>query len=456
MRITGTIIMLALCFPAALRAQDFNILKYGARPDTTVLSTNAIQKAIDACHAKGGGRVVIPAGQYKTGSIFLKDNVHLYLSAGATLYGSPYKKDYTAVKTVYKAFRLETSTIQLIYAEGIKNSGISGDGTIDGQGRFFQRAPGVTGHDEGIERPHLLRFINCRDITVTDVTLRNSGCWMQHYLACDNVRISGVRVYNHSTKNNDAVDIDGCRNVVISGLVCDSDDDGITLKSTSPRVTENVNITGCVVSSHCNAIKLGTESVGGFRNILISDCIIKPSEHDSMIFGYEKGISGVSIEMTDGGILENVTVSDLIIDGPQAPLYVRLGNRARPWSADAAPAGVGILRNVTISNILAVNVGNLGSSVTGIPGYPVENISIRDVTIRNIGQPDPEAIVTAEKVREDDKGYPEAFGFVGRNGSMPASGIFFRHVKGLKLDNVIVDPIDPDPRPALVFVDVTD
>lgn len=450
-----TLFVSALAACASLNAQDYNIVSFGARADTTFLSTRAIQKAIDACHAKGGGRVVVPAGNFKTGSIFLKDNVHLYLSPGATLYGSPKTGDYIPVKTVYKAFRLETSTIQLIFAEGVTNSGICGSGVIDGQGRYFQKRPGVE-TDEGIVRPHLIRFIDCRDITVTGVSLRNSGCWMQHYLACDNVQINHLRIHNHSTKNNDAIDIDGCHDVVISDVISDSDDDGITIKSTSPRLTENVTITGCVVSSHCNAIKMGTESVGGFRNILISDCVIKPSSNPSFIFGFADGISGVSVEMTDGGILEDVMVSNIIVDGTQAPVFVRLGNRARPWSADAGPAGVGVLRNVSISNILASNAGNLGCSVTGIPGHPVENISIRDVTIRNAGNPDPDKIIPADEVREDDKGYPEAFALVGRGRSFPASGIFFRHVKGLTVDNVTVNPVSPDPRPALVFIDVTE
>lgn len=132
-------------------------------------------------------------------------------------------------------------------------------------------------NDEGITRPHLIRFICSRNITVKDITLKNSGCWMQHYLACDNVYLRGLKIFNRDNYNNDAVDLDGCHEVVVSDIISDTDDDGITLKSTSPRLCENIVINNCIVSSHCNAIKLGTETTGGFKNINISNCVVKPS-----------------------------------------------------------------------------------------------------------------------------------------------------------------------------------
>lgn len=110
-------------------------------------------------------------------------------------------------------------------------------------------------------------MINCRDVIVKDVTMQNSAMWMQHYLACEGVNISGIKVYNHCNQNNDMIDIDGCRNVIISDCFGDTDDDALTFKSTSPAACENITVTNCVLSSHCNAIKFGTESTVGFRNI---------------------------------------------------------------------------------------------------------------------------------------------------------------------------------------------
>ena len=114
------------------KGRDYNIVDYGAKADTTQLSTTALQKAIDDCSAAGGGRVIVPAGNYKTGSIRLKSGVHLYIEHGATLYGSTDLKDYTPMKSDYVSLRTQTTTIQLIYADGVKNVVIDGYGTIDG------------------------------------------------------------------------------------------------------------------------------------------------------------------------------------------------------------------------------------------------------------------------------------------------------------------------------------
>ena len=170
-----------------VEARDYNIVDYGAKADTTVLSTKALQQAIDECSKAGGGRVVVPTGQYKIGSIVLKSDVHLYLEQGATLYGSTRLEDYLPQKSDYVSLRTQTRTIQLIYADKVKRVVIDGYGTIDGRGRAFRK---MSWNDEGITRPHLIRFIQSEDITVKNVTLKNSGCWMQHYLACDRVRIS--------------------------------------------------------------------------------------------------------------------------------------------------------------------------------------------------------------------------------------------------------------------------
>jgi polygalacturonase len=266
---------------AKVQARDYNIMDYGARQDTTVLSTQALQQAIDDCSKTGGGRVVVPTGSYKIGSIILKSNVHLYLEHGATIYGSTDLKDYLPVKPDYVSLRTQVKTIQLIYANRVKNVVISGYGTIDGRGRAFKK---LTWNDEGITRPHLLRFVESEDVVIKDITLKNSGCWMQHYLACDRLKIEGIKVFNRNNYNNDALDLDGCHEVVVQGMIADSDDDGITLKSTSPRLCENIRISDCVVSSHCNAVKLGTETNGGFRNINISGIVVKPSSNQQEKF----------------------------------------------------------------------------------------------------------------------------------------------------------------------------
>jgi polygalacturonase len=344
---------LVLSFP--LFAKQYHVNDFGAVADSSVVSTQAIQAAIDICSTNGGGQVIIPTGYYKTGSLILKNNVELHIESGAVLLGSRDLNDYIKLQPAFISLRTQTPTIQLIYAESVENVSITGRGTIDGQGSNFKK---LTWDDEGITRPHLLRFITCNNVVIKDVTLRNSGCWMQHYLACENLQIIGVRVFNRNNYNNDALDIDGCCNVTVFGLIADSDDDGITLKSTSPKPCENVSITNCVVSSRCNAIKLGTETNGGFRNIQISACVIKPSKLTvPPFFGREGGISAIALEIVDGGTMENISVSNILIDGTESPIFIRLGNRARTYREGVVINKVGTITAVSISNIRIKNAG---------------------------------------------------------------------------------------------------
>lgn len=442
MRLTLATMLCCLALQGAA-ARDFNILDYGAAADTARLSTEALQQAIDDCSAAGGGRVVVPTGAYKTGTIVLKSNVNLHLEHGATLYGSRDLADYRRLKPGYLSLRTQTETIQLIYADGAENVVIDGHGTIDGRGGSFKK---LSWNDEGITRPHLLRFIACSDVTVKDITLRNSGCWMQHYLACDRLRISDIKVFNRNNYNNDALDLDGCHDVVVSGMIADSDDDAITLKSTSPRLCEDIVITGCVVSSHCNAIKLGTETNGGFRNISISGIVVKPSDDQStQYFGRPRGISAISVEMVDGGVLENVSISDIVVEGTESPIFVRLANRARGYYEGQRIDSVGSLRDVYISNVRVRGAGPTGCSVTGLPGHPVHNIKLSDITIEHAGGCREVPPTPDEKPAE----YPEATMW----GLLPAKGFFIRHARGVELDNVTVRTTAPDARPKVVRID---
>ncbi|MBR2239043.1 MAG: glycoside hydrolase [Prevotella sp.] len=433
-----------LCATAS--ARDYNIVDFGAKNDTTVLSTEAIQKAIDACSEKGGGRVVVPSGMYKTGTLVLRSHVDLHLETGATLYGSTRLEDYRPMKTTYVSLRTWGETVQLIFADSVQDVQISGHGTIDGRGSAFKK---LSWNDEGITRPHLLRFIQSQDVSISDVTLRNSGCWMQHYLACDRVQIRGIKVFNRNNYNNDALDLDGCHDVTVSDMLADSDDDAITLKSTSPRLCEDIVIHDCIVSSHCNGIKLGTETNGGFRNINISNCVVKPSaDQTTQFFGdsLKRGTSAISLEIVDGGILENVHVSNIVVEGTESPIFIRLGNRARSYAKDVPVNRVGQIQGVHLSNITVNGAGRTGCSITGLPDHPVEDIWLSDITIHQQGGCQNVDIPTDEK----EKDYPEATMW----GVLPAKGFFVRHARNVHFNNVTITTIQPDQRPEYVKVDV--
>jgi polygalacturonase len=435
-----------LFFFVTVYGKQYNIIDFGAKNDTAVLSTAAVQAAIDACAANGGGQMLIPAGKYKIGTIVLKSGVDLHLESGATLLGSRDLADYIKIQPAYISLRTQTPTVQLIYAENAENVSITGRGTIDGQGGGF---PKLSWNDEGITRPHLLRFVTCRNILIENISLQNSGCWMQHYLACDELQIRGVRVFNRNNYNNDALDIDGCRNVTVSDFIADSDDDGITLKSTSPRPCENITITNCIVSSRCNAIKLGTETNGGFRNIRISGIVVKPSTVEAKPFyGRTGGSSAVSLEIVDGGVMENIQVSDILVEGTEAPIFVRLGNRARSYKEGLKIENTGAIKGLTISNIRILNAGKTGCSITGQPNFMVEDITLSDIIFEQSGGGTATDCISAPAELAAE--YPEATMF----GTLPACGFYIRHAKNLTFTNIKTQTLTPDLRPAFVLEDV--
>jgi polygalacturonase len=421
----------------------FFITSYGATGDGKVLETVAIQKAVDAAHAAGGGTVCFPAGKYLSGTIILKSNVNLYLERGAILLGSPDSTHYNEIWPKFRSYTDNYVSKALIYAESQNNIGITGYGTIDGQGENWQW------RDYGT-RPYVIRFVDCKHVDIENVHMRNSPMWMQHYLYCDFVNIRGINVWNHSTYNNDMIDIDCCRNVTVSDCWGDSDDDALTLKSTGPRPTENVTITNCVLSSRCNAIKMGTESTGGFKNISISNCTINSHHKGKGFYGYNLGSTGISLEIVDGGTLENITISNITIKGVRSPLFLRLGNRARPYTKTAEKPDVGTFSNVVISNIIATELDTFGCSILGTPGHPIENVTLSNIRMRFPGGGTKE---DAEKaLPEQEQGYPDA----SRFGRLPAWGFYCRHVQGLRMSGIDLECESDDQRPMLYYDDVRD
>jgi polygalacturonase len=434
---------LCLLLNAGLLGQQmFDVKEFGAVGNAQVNDTSSIQKAIDAAGSKGSGTVYFPAGRYLAGTLLLKSGVTLYLENGAVLMGSSSLDDFPITRPSVRSYTDNYVNRSLIYGENLRDIAIIGRGAIDGQGAAFTDPSYMV-------RPYLIRLVRCRNVLVEGITMRDSPMWVQHYLGCDFVRIEGLFVHSQVNRNNDMIDIDGCHNVIVSNCFADTEDDAITLKSTFARATENVAVTNCVLSSQCNAIKLGTESNGGFKNISISNCVIDSSYANKP--GYldrEKGNSGISLLMVDGGGLENITIDNIVMTGVQVPIFVRLGNRARPFKKDMAQPGMGYLRDVVISNLTARDVGPLGSSITGLPGSEVENVTLSNVRIAYPGGGSAED--AARSVPELEGEYPAARMF----GILPAWGLYCRHVKGLRLSRVDLQLENHDERPAMVFEDV--
>lgn len=409
----------------SVRAADVNILDCGAVPDGKTLSTQAIQKAVDRCASTGGGTVTVPPGRFLTHTVFLKSNVNLHLGQGAVLLGGTDPKAFTQA---------------LVYANGIENASITGRGTIDGQG--FKKHYPTNG-----PRHNDIRLFQSKKITVQDITLVNSPSWVFRILECDGVIVRGVRIYSFANENNDGIDIDG-KNITISDCIIDCDDDAVCLKSDDPNyLVENVAIANCVIASNCNAIKFGTSSRCGFRNVSISNCVIRrPSEAAqrrwaTTIPGVTRDdtvISGLALEVVDGGAMDQVAISNISMTGVQTPLFIRLGNRR----------GRGSLRNVVISNITATNESLITSSITGIPGSYVENVTVRDVlfTYKGTGT----MTQASAPVPEKEASYPENRMF---GSSLPAYGLYVRHVRNLVFENFRFNLSAPDARPAVLLDD---
>jgi polygalacturonase len=456
MKTPRTIILATLLLAplTALHAADtpFDPCRYGAVGDGKTLCTEPIQKAVDACAAAGGGTVRLAGGTFLSGTIYLRSHVTLEVAGGATLLGSTNIAHYPVNVPAIRSYTDKYVNKSLIAGENLQDIGLTGRGTIDGQGsKFgFDRKPRWRADGSDMDRPFLIRLVNCRDVLVEGLRLQDSAAWLQHYLGCERVMVRGIHVWNYKNQCNDGIDLDGCKDCVVSGSVFESDDDGITLKSTFERPSENITISDCVVRSHASAIKMGTESSGGFRNITIANCVVtSPPADVKVVNGVSRGLSGVALEMVDGGVLENITVSNIAIEGVTTPIFLRLGNRARLFRADLPKPGVGTFRNVVLSNIVATRASKLACSITGIPGHPIENVQLSNIQIACEGGGTSDE--AAAKVPESEAGYPECTMF-GK--SLPAYGFYFRQVQGLRLSNVRLETAAADLRHALVFDDV--
>ena len=441
LRVCPMLLALVVGLPLHGAEQRFDVRDFGAKADGQSLCTAAIQKAIDACAAGGGGTVYLPPGTLRSGSIRLKSNVSLFLEAGCTLLGSESLDDYPRSVSAVRSYTDNYVDRSLIAGEDLQNVAIRGRGTIDGNGAKFRWPKYLT-------RPYAIRLVRCRGVTVEGVTMRSSAMWMQHYLACDRVAIRGVTVYNHATHNNDGLDIDGCRDVSISDCDFDSDDDAITLKSTLDRACENVTIANCAARSHCNPIKMGTESNGGFKNIAIANCVVSSSRHPDAINGSRRGLAGIALEIVDGGTLDRVAITNVTMTGVNVPIFMRLGNRARPFEKGGPKPAVGTFRNVIVSNVIATGAGKTGCSITGLPGHPIENVLLSNLHLTFDGGGT--KADSAREIPELPANYPESHMF----GTLPAYGFYCRHVKGLKVQTVQLRTTQPDLRHAVVCDDV--
>ena len=448
----GCLAAAAVAQPAP-RAGICDAARYGARADGRTLATAAIQRAIDACAAAGGGVVLLAGGTFLSGTLVLRNDVTLRIAPGATLLASPRIEDFTPFppEDVPRIFVVGSTQnkgngpYHLVHAEGARNVAIDGGGTINGNGQSYWDPDPERVFVSNRARPSpLIEFVGTQGIRIEDIVIRDSPGWTIHPLESSDIRIAGVRIFNDGRgPNTDAVNIDSSRNVLVTDAHIEAGDDCVVLKTTGRRggrvpPTENVIVSNIICSSDDQGVKIGTESLGDFRDILFTGILIYHSPNL-----YRPPTAGISMSMVDGARFENVVISNVVIRDAATPLFLRLGNRGR---GQAVPTP-GTLSGVVFSNIVATG-GSLASSITGLPGHPVQGVTLSNIDITMDGGA---AQAGPAEVPEVPGDYPHAPMF----GSLPAYGLYVRHVDGLTLHNVRLRATAPDARPAILVDDVT-
>jgi len=414
----------------ATAAPPLDVRSLGARGDGKTTDTRTIQQAIDAA-AAAGRAVRFPPGEYVSGTLRLRTGTVLQLDKGAALVASRDDGDFDSPSDRPHETHADEETSDfrsaLLQGRDVARVRILGPGRIDG-------------NRDSRGGPKPIALESCQAVEIRGLTIADAGNYAISLLGCDRVTIEDVDIANGYA---DGIDPDGCRDVLIARCRIETRDDALCLKTSLSlgvrRATERVRVVGCRLVTRHNAIKLGTESSGDFRDVSIRGCAVGGERHPW------KGnlTAGIALETVDGGALERVTVSDVQMTGVRAPIFVRRARRGRGQRL-ATP---GALRDISIRGITATGA-LLASSVTGVDGYAVERILLRDIRVVTQGG-DPRDVDSLQ-VPEMESRYPDANMFP----SLPAHGLYARHVAGLTIENLDLATEGPTGRAAVVLDDV--
>ncbi|TWE08448.1 polygalacturonase [Neobacillus bataviensis] len=362
----------------------YYITDFGATNDGS-LCTVSIQKAIDEAYRNGGGQIVIPAGEFLTGALFLKDNIELHLSTGSTLTFSNHQEDYPVVTSRWEGVLREVYA-SCIYAEDAKNITITGFGRMDGNGKYWWNIFENRRDLLAYPRPKLISFDECQHVTVKDVTLVNSPSWTVNPIRCSNITVDNVTIINPSdSPNTDGINPESCKNVRISNCHIDVGDDCIAIKSgtedTFERVPcENVTITNCTMVHGHGAVVLGSEMSGDIRNVTISNCIFQDTD---------RGIRMKS-RRGRGGKIEDIRIDNIVMDRVICPfilnLYYFCGPRGKDkyvWDKNPYPVTdeTPMFRRIHFANITARNVHASAGFIYGLAEQFVSEITFNNIDI---------------------------------------------------------------------------
>jgi polygalacturonase len=423
-------------------SKTYNVSDFGAVNDGITLNTQYIQKAIDQCSNDGGGTVLFSGGgKYLTGTIYLKDNVTVYIENGTTLLGSRKYSDY-ATDTYKNMYKNESHMDRcLIFARDASSIAIRGNGTIDGNGHrsdtvFFK------------ERPMLIRFMNCKNIHLTDITIINPASWTSAWLYCDDITVTGVKFYSRVNGNGDALNFDGCTRIRVSNCSFDNSDDCICLQaSRTDKPCQDIVISNCIFTSRFAGIRIGLLSRGNFSSVTVTNCIFRNTND-----------SGLKIQMNEGGEMKNMVFSNLVMENVPRPIFMTFCQQRACVDAPLELAPMNAMHHFMFQNIIIDNSEldkNSAIFITGLPDKSIEEILIKDIQFVISGGGTKEDANKSVKEYTPDvlKGWWPEFHLVG---TLPAYGIFARHVNGLTIENVNIKTLIPDNRVAIKYVNVKD
>lgn len=349
------------------------------------LATEGIQKAIDEAYQNGGGKVVIPAGEFLTGALFLKDNIELHLENGALLKFSDKQEDYPVVTSRWEGVKRDVYA-SCLFAEGARNIAVTGFGTIDGNGMEWWDVFRNRREELKYPRPKLISFDNCEHITLRDIRLINSPSWTVNPICCQDVTVDNISILNPAdSPNTDGIDPESCRNVRISNCHIDVGDDCIAIKSgtedTEERVScENITITNCTMVHGHGAVVFGSEMSGDIRNVAISNCVFQDTDR-GIRFKSRRG---------RGGVVEDVRVDNIVMEGVICPFIINLyyfcGPRGKDqyvWEKNPYPvtAETPMFRRLHFANITARNVHASAGFIYGLAEQYASDITFSQIDI---------------------------------------------------------------------------
>ncbi len=398
--------------PPVFPKRDFLITKFGARAGAKIDSTTPIANAIDACHKAGGGRVIVPAGEFTTGAVHLKSNVNLYLAKGATLKFSTDASKYPIVATRFEGMEC-MNVSPFIYALDQTNIAITGEGTLDGQGSndhwwnwhgnpafgwkdgqpnqktararlYKMMEDGVAVKDRVFGpadrlRPNFIQPHRCKNVLIEGVRIFNSPMWEIHPLLSENVTVRRVSISSHGP-NNDGCNPESCKDVLIEDCFFDTGDDCIAIKSgrndDGRRVnipTENVIVRGCTMKDGHGGITIGSEISGGVRNVFGENCRM-----NSPILDHALRFKNNAAR---GGLLENFYFRNIMVGQVKHALLTVDFN----YEEGAKGKYVPIARNISIDRLTSKR-SQYAFDLQGLENGPISDITIRNSTFENVAE----------------------------------------------------------------------